>query len=824
MPRLVVLLLSLVTAALGGTVALAVDPRPASFVIVKVRVDPNRLSLTGSGCRFSLLVSGQTSRGEVVDLTRAAAYVSRDPALVEIGPDGVAQSVADGQTRIEVIAAGKSLVIPVEVSGSHQARSPHFENDILPILSRFGCNSSGCHGKAEGQNGFKLSIFGFDPRADRVALLEEGRGRRIFPAAPDESLMLKKATGSVPHGGGVRIQRASPEYRMLREWIAAGAPEGDPAAPRVASIRVTPRERRLQPRDSQQLRVVARYTDGREVDVTAHAKFQSNREELAGVDNFGLVTAGEHPGEAAVMAAYMNEVDVFRALIPVAGPESNRSSAHASSPPQNFVDRLVDAKLQRLNVLSSWLCTDEEFVRRVYLDVIGTLPTPDEVRTYLADRRADRGERLVEKLLGRPEYAEYWALKWSDLLRVDRRVLGSKQAYHYYSWIRDSFTNNKPYDRFARELLTAEGLLSQEPAGALFKVDPDPGKIASSVSQVFLGVRIACAQCHHHPYDRWTQTDYYGMQACFSQVVFKSTAHGDLLASLSAAATRNPRTGEEVFAHPLGTPNLSKSPAGDRRKLLAAWLTGPVNPWFARCFVNRMWEHFLGRGIVEPVDDFRITNPPSNPELLDALAADFVQHSFDIQHLIRTITASRTYRLSSEPNATNERDDENYSRALFRRLDAEVLLDAICQTTGTREKFYGIPAGSRAIELWDNESPHYFLKLFGRPVRVTACQCERSTEPSVSQVLHVLNSPSIHAKLVSAAGRIARLTSRFAKDAVLVDEIYLTFYARYPSADERQAALEYFKSAGAGSGEGRRKAAEDLAWSLMNTVEFLFNH
>jgi hypothetical protein len=817
-------IVTLASAAFAGSAALAVDPRPVCPPIVKLRVDPQRLVLDGPGCRFSLLVSGETSRGEIVDLTRAATYVSRDSGLVEFGPDGVAQSVADGQSQIEVTAAGKTLTVPVQIFGSHLTRSLHFENDILPILSRFGCNSSGCHGKAEGQNGFKLSIFGFDPRADRLALLEEGRGRRIFPPAPDESLMLKKATGSVPHGGGVRIQRASPEYRLLREWIAAGAPEGDAAAPRVASIRVMPRERQLRPHDSQQLRVVARYTDGREVDVTSHARFQSNREELAGVDNFGLVTAGDHPGEAAVMAAYMNEVDVFRAIIPRTASDSDAPAPPDLPKSQNFIDRLVAARLDRLNVVSSALCTDDEFLRRAYLDVIGTLPTPDEARSYLSDGRADRGQRLIEKLLGRPEYAEYWALKWSDLLRVDRRVLGFKEAYDYYSWIRDSFAENKPYDRFAREIITAEGLLTQAPEGALFKVDRDPGQIASSVSQIFLGVRIACAQCHHHPYDRWTQTDYYGMQASFAQVAFKPTARGELLASLSAASTHNPRTGDEVFAHPLGTPNPKASPAGDRRRLLAAWLTAPDNAWFARCFVNRLWEHFLGCGIVEPVDDFRLTNPPSNPELLDALATDFVQHGYDIKHLIRLITASRTYRLSSEPNATNERDDENYSRALFRRLDAEVLLDAICQTTGTREKFRGIPAGSRAIELWDNESPHYFLKLFGRPVRVTACQCERSSEPSVSQVLHVLNSPSIHAKLASAAGRIARLTDRFPRDPMLVDEIYLTFYSRYPSSNEREAALGYFKDAESKTGEGRRKAAEDLAWSLMNTVEFLFNH
>ena len=590
----------------------------------------------------------------------------------------------------------------------------------------------------------------------------------IFPAAPDESLILKKASARIPHGGGLRIPQASPDYRMLRDWIGAGAPVGDSAAPRVFSIRVAPRERQMRANEAQQLRVIARYTDGHEIDVTRHAKFQSNHDELAQVDSFGLVRAGDHPGEAAVMAAYMGAVDVFRALMPLDLPLDGSRSKHpkqfADPPRLNFIDRLVDQKLQRLNIVPSPLCTDEEFLRRVYLDVIGTLPTPAEVRSFLADARSDRRQHVVDSLLQRPEYAEYWALQWSDLLRVDRRALGYKQTYEYYAWIRDSFAQNKPYDRFVRELIDAEGLLSESPAGFLYKAEPDPGKLGSTVAQIFLGVRIACAQCHHHPYDRWSQTDYCGIQAFFTQVALKPTPHGDLLAPLSNRPTRHPRTGEEVFAHVLGAPNPTRSPAGDRRTLLADWMTAADNPYLARCLVNRVWAHFLGRGIVEPVDDFRVTNPPSNPELLDALADSFVKHGFDLHALIRTITGSRTYQLSSEPNETNQLDEQNYSRALLRRLDAEVLLDAVCQATGVGEKFRGIPRGGRAIELWDNESPHYFLKLFGRPVRVTACQCERSIDPSVAQVLHVLNSPAIQAKLSDAGGQIARLCNRFRDD------------------------------------------------------------
>jgi hypothetical protein len=805
------------TPSAGTSAAAATAQGQAAQPIVRIEVEPATLELTGPDARAVLLVTGYSADGRAVDLTRDAQFQPTKPALIDLA-GGFARGLADGDAALDVSAASHARRIPVRVSGSHAARSIHFENDVLPILSRFGCNSSGCHGKAEGQNGFKLSIFGFDPQADRFALLEEGRGRRVFPAMPDESLVLKKASGGVPHGGGARIQRAGPEYRMLREWIAVGGPAGDPAAPKVAAIRVSPRDRRLPMGARQQLRVIARYSDGRETDVTRHARFQSNHDELVRVDDFGLVTAGENPGEAAVMAAYMGAVDVFRAIVP---RESRGGEARPSQPPPryNFIDALVDAKLEALNIRPSKLCSDEAFLRRACLDVIGTLPTADEVRSFLAEARGDRRARLIDRLLSRREYADYWALKWADLLRVDKQTLGARQAYAYYAWIRDSFAANKPYDRFVREAIAAEGLLPQSAAGYLYKIDASPGKIGSTVSQVFLGVRIECAQCHHHPYDRWSQTDYYGMQAYFAQVAFKPTPQGEFLTALAATPTVNPRTGQAVFAHVLGASNPARPPEGDRRRQLAAWLTAPENPWFARCFVNRMWSHYLGRGIVEPVDDFRRTNPPSNPELLDALAKRFVASRFDVKALVRTITASRTYQLSSEPNESNERDEQNASRALLRPLDAEVLLDAICQATGVGEKFRGVPAGPRAIELWDNQVPNYFLKLFGRPVRVSSCTCERNAEPSVSQVLHVLNSPEIHAKLSSAGGRVAELCERLDDDRALVDELYLTFFARYPSDEERRISVESFKEA-----SSRRRGAEDLAWSLLNTVEFLFNH
>jgi hypothetical protein len=709
------------------------------------------------------------------------------------------------------------LALPAPAAEQPTPRSYHFENDITPLLNRYGCNSAGCHGNAEGQNGFKLSVFGFNPAFDYDALVKEGRGRRVFAAAPEASLVLGKASGTMPHGGGVRIPAGTPDYQTLRGWIAAGVPWGDPDAPRVMAIRVEPSERRLDKNGQQQLRVIAKNSAGRERDVTQHARFQSNNEALASVNAFGLVSAGDVPGEAAVMASYLGHVDVFRAVM----PRQDAIAAYPAIPEYNFIDKHVHAKLKKLNIVPSDTCDDAEFLRRVYLDVIGTLPTPAEARRFLIDRAADRRARLVDELLERPEYADYWALKWSDLLRVDRQALGHKRAFAYYRWVRDSLARNKPYDRFASELLTAEGPLDQVGPANFYKVVSKPGEAASLLSQVFLGVRIACAECHHHPFDRWSQTDYYGMQAFFTPVAVKTTpAKIDFVLASGNPETRHPRTGAIVTAHALARPMPDKSPSGERRTVLADWLTSPENPWFARNLANRVWGHFLGRGLVEPVDDVRATNPPTNPELLDALAKQLVDNHFDVKQLIRAITASRTYQLSAKPNATNANDEQNYSRAVLRRVDAEVLLDMVSQTTGVAERFQGLPAGYRAIQLWDSQVSHYFLKVFGRPARATACECERNQAPSVAQVLHLLNAPEIHDKLTHEAGTMARLCRTLQDDAALADELYLTFYSRLPDARERGVARDYLGRDPA----HRRQAAEDLAWSLLNSVEFVFNH
>jgi hypothetical protein len=708
-------------------------------------------------------------------------------------------------------AAGAARPLHTAVPGEF-----NFEADIEPLLSRFGCNSSGCHGKAEGQNGFKLSVFGFDARADHTALVREGRGRRISPAAPDTSLLLLKASGLVPHGGGARIASGTEEFDLLRGWIAAGAPFGRGNAPTVVRIELAPRESILAPGARQPLRVTATYSDGRKADVTRLSLFHSNSEGLARVDEHGAVEVGHIPGQVAIMARFMGEVDVFTALIPRA-----EKPAQFTAPPQfNFIDGLVDAKLRKLNILPSALADDAEFLRRAHLDIIGTLPTPAEARRFLADKRADKREQLVDALLGRPEFADYWALKWADLLRVDRLKLGHRDAFAYYKWLRDAFAANTPLDRLARELLTAEGPLDDAPAGHFYRVATKPGEMAGEISQTFLGVRIACAECHHHPYDRWSQRDYQGMTAFFTQVGVRKGPLGDALVAEGNPQSRHPRTGEAVHPHPLGAEMPGRAPDGDRRRVLADWFTSAENPWFARNVANRLVAHFFGRGLVEPVDDVRATNPPTNPELLDALARDVHALNFDLKRIIRTLTASRTYQLSSRPNATNERDEQNYSRALFKRLPAEVLFDAVSQTTGVPEKFEGVAPGFRAIQLWDSQVQHYFLKLFGRPVRASACECERTSEASIAQVLHLLNSPEIHAKLAHESGTVVRLVKQVPDDAALVEELYLAWFSRVPTESERATALRHF----AANRSNRRAAAEDLAWSLQNSLEFIFNH
>ena len=782
--------------------------------VVDIVVD-ERIELDGPRDRVQLVVTGKTADGKLVDVTHLAKYRSGNPSVAKIGDRHTVAIQSDGSTTLDVSYGTLRKKIGVQVTNAKKSRQLNFENDIIPLLSRYTCNTSGCHGKAEGQNGFKLSVFGFQSTADYDALVKEGRGRRVNVGSPDASLLLTKPSGGVPHGGGIRFDSKSDAYQTIREWIGTGMPVGKPSDPHITAIAVYPSQRQLKMKSRQQLRIVGTFSDGRQRDVTRYAQFQTNNETVGTVNEHGVVRISDAPGEVAIMATYRSQVAVFRAIVA-------REPAIASYPKlatNNFIDDKVNEKLRTLNILPSGPASDAQYLRRVYIDIIGTLPTRVESRVFLESKKPNKRTLLVDSLLKRPEFADYWALKWSDLLRVNRRKLGHKGAYRYYRWIRKQFAKNTPLDQFAARIITAKGTLKESPAGHFYQVVPDAKSMASTLSQVFLGVRIECAQCHHHPYDRWSQNDYWGMEAHFTQVAFKKTPRGSRLASTSNRKTIHPRYKHEVFAYTLGGEMPKKHPEGDRRKLLAQWVTSRANPWFAKNMANRIWAHFMGRGVVEPIDDFRLTNPPANPALLEGLADHLADSKYDLHQMIRTITASKAYQRASKPNPTNQHDEQNYSRFLFKRMDAEVLMDAISQTTGIGEKFHGVPFGSRAIQLWDSEVPHYFLKVFGRPVRVSACVCERATEPTVGQVLHVLNSPQIHNKISHTGGSVAKLVRQHSDDKNVVEELYLTFFNRFPTAKERQATAKYIKTNG-----DRQQAAEDIAWSMINSLEFLFNH
>ena len=785
-----------------------------SAEIIRIEASPPQVALRGKDSSIQLLITGFDATGHAQDLTHQARY-RHSATGADISSTGIVRGILDGASIITARYAGRSIKIPVSITDAQIRQPLSFTNDIIPILSRYRCNTSGCHGKAEGQNGFKLSVFGFDPLADYRAITMEARGRRIFPAAAEMSLLMQKMSGDLPHGGGILIPSSRAEYRKITEWIAAGVPWENKDDVTVVSISLTPDQRILRMGETQQLRVMAKMSNAENVDVTELAQFQSNATSQASVNADGQVTVGQKPGVVAVMATYMGSVDVFRIFIPEGDPIQEYPVVTSS----NEIDESIYRQLQKMNIIASGTCTDEQFLRRVFIDLTGTVPTADQTALFLSDQDPDKRDKLVDERLESPEFNSYWALKWSDLLRVDRQTLGHENAYQYYSWIKESFRQHKPMDKFARELITTSGPLVDAPAGFFYKAVKSPNRMASTMSQVLLGIRIECAECHHHPFDRWGQTDFYGMRAFFAQVRYKKSSRGEMLIAQGNPVTKHPRTGETIQAFALGTQMPTANPVNDRRDELANWLTTPENPWFASNIANRTWAHLMGRGIIEPVDDVRLTNPPTNPELLEGLTKAFVGAEFDFRKLLKLIIQTDAYQRSSAVNETNERDEQNYSRFLFKQLEAEVMLDAICQTTGVAEKFQGVPVGSRAIDLWDSSVPHYFLETFGRPVRATACECERISEPTVSQVLHILNSPGIENKLSHEAGTIRQIASDYEDNEIAIQRLYLTFFNRYGDKQEIATAVQYVTH-----GSNRRQSLEDIAWSMLNSLEFLFNH
>jgi len=765
------------------------------------------------------------------DATHVARWSVEPAGFATIEPGGRLRPLADGSGKVTArLADGSEASIPFEVVAYHESQPVHFENRVVPIFTKYGCNGGGCHGKAAGQNGFRLSLLGFEPEEDYEHLVKEARGRRLFPAAPERSLLLTKAVAQVPHGGGKRMEPGSDDYQLLVRWIRQGMPVGKADAPTVARLEVFPPIRTLRADASQQLAVTAIYTDGSSEDVTRGCLFEVNDRDLARSDEKGLVKAFNLPGEFAVMVRYQGKVGTFRGTIPLGAPV-------ASTPPvRNLVDELVFKRLREVGIPPSGMTDDATFLRRVSIDIAGRLPTPAEVSAFLADRSEARRDAAIDRLLDSTDYADWFANKWAALLRNKRsEARQARGTLAFHGWIRDALARNVPYDRFVRDILTASGDMGENPPVAWFRQVTTMQSQLEDTAQLFLGQRLQCAQCHHHPYERWSQQDYWSFGAFFAQVGRRSGSQpGEdaIVHKRGVAQATNKKNGKSVRPAALGSGMGEMSPDDDPREALAEWMTSPRNPWFARSLVNRYWKHFMGRGLVEPEDDMRDTNPPTHPELLDALTAEFVRSGHDLKALVRVLTRSSTYQLSAEPNAHNARDRHHFSRFYPRRLAAEVLLDGVHAVVGAELKFDGLPAGTRAVCLPDNSfnAGSYFLTVFGRPDASSSCECERSNDASLSQALHLLNSKDLQSKLGADAGTAARLASDPRPEEQRIRDLYLLALGRPPKPEEIELGREHVSRKVAkaaddpGKAKARREAFEDLVWAVVNTKEFLFNH
>jgi len=797
------------------------DPGTLQSITLETGWPEGRVAtLRGRDARQQLLVTGSYSSGQVRDLTRGVSYEASPAGIVNISSTGVVTPLAEGRVTVTAVSPeGLRASTELVVDNIVVDMPVNFPNQVVPIFTKLGCNSGGCHGKASGQNGFKLSLLGFEPGEDYEHLVKEARGRRLFPAAPDRSILLLKPINAMPHGGGQRMDVDSYEYRLLRRWIEQGMPYGKADDPRVVRIQVYPPQRSLDRGSEQQFIVLAHYTDGSIEDVTHVATYDPNDSEMAECSSTGLVKTLDLTGDVAVMARYQGQVDVFRATIPLGMAVENLP------PVRNFIDELVFKKLQTLGIPPSPLCDDSTFIRRVTIDLAGRLPTAEETEQFLADADPAKRDRLIDRLLDSADYADYFANKWSAILRNKRRNANyMRGTYAFHSWIRDSLYHNKPYDQFVREILAASGEVGQHPPVVWYREVQTIEQQVEDTAQLFLGLRIQCARCHHHPFEKWSQRDYYGFAAFFSRVGRKPGFEPDeqrIFHTRGLATAVNPKTGEQLKPMGLGGEPLDVPPERDPRQALVDWMAAADNPFFAASLVNRYWKHLFGRGLVDPEDDMRVTNPASNPELLQALARHFVEQKFDMKALLRTICQSSTYQLSAEPNAYNLRDKQNFSRYYPKRLTAEVLLDALDSVTGSPSGFSGLPAGTRAVQIPDTGGiGSYFLTVFGRPEGSSACECERSQEANLAQSLHLLNSQEVQSKLANGAGTAARLAGDAQRShEEKVRALYITAFSRPPAQDELAVALAHIEKL-----ENKQQAYEDILWALVNTKEFLFNH
>jgi hypothetical protein len=793
---------------------------------VSLLVQPAVITLSGPRDTQQLLVTGRYLDGSLRDLTPFCDFAIEGSEAVAIQAGGLVLPRSNGRAVVRITVGDRSARVPVTLKDFDRPVPVSFRHDLIAALNVGGCNQGACHGTPSGKNGFKLSLRGYDPAADYLQLTRDVLGRRTDRLDPESSLILQKALGRVPHEGGLRFQAHSVPARMMRAWLTEGLRDDDASLPALKHVEVLPGSRVLtEPARWQQLAVRAHFADGSSRDVTRLTVFSSSDPVVAAVEATGLVEFGRS-GEVAILCRYLDEM----ASVRLTYLEPKKGFAWSAPPENNYVDKHVFAKLKMLSILPSEMCTDQEFLRRATMDCCGVLPTPEQTRAFLASKDPDRRARLIDNLLERAEYADFWTLKWCDVLRSSRTTIQAKGAHVFQHWLHEHIAGNTPFNQVVRELLTASGSTFANPPSNYYRVGKDPSSLAETTAQLFLGIRMQCAKCHNHPFERWSQDDYYGTAAFFVRVKMRKdpTEPGDAKKRTSGAryvyAAREgemiqPRTGKQMPPRFLGGGVPAIPPGKDRREVLADWLTRPDNPFFARSLVNRLWFHLVGRSIVDPVDDFRESNPSANDELLDALAKDFVAHHFDVKHLIRTIMNSRTYQLSALTNDFNAGDEKYFSHAITKLYTAEQLFDALCYVTDVPEKFAGMPLGTRSVQLPDGEVNQPFLKTFGQPARELPCECEREGDSNLGQALQLINGPSVNDRLRNPDNRIGKLLARKLPEEEILRELYLVTLSRPPGPTEAQKALEHVHRA-----VDKRKAWEDVQWALLNAKEFLFRH
>ncbi len=791
--------------------------QPAPVPAPKIAVYPPDINLETSRDSQSFIVQLTQPDGITRDVTEQAQVSFSNPALVK-AEKGIVSPLTDGTTEMIVALAGQTVKVPVKVTGAKEDRPISFKLDVMPVFLRSGCNQGGCHGAARGKDGFRLSLFGFDPDGDHFRLTRELNGRRINLALPNESMLLEKTTGKVPHSGGQKLKDGDIYTESILRWLKADAPLDAATVATPTGIEVFPPSAVLNGKgDTQRIIVRAKYSDGTDRDITNLTLFMTNNESSAKInsDGDGTVTAGER-GESFIMARFYT----YTIGVPfITLPKDLKYTAGAKTQ-YNYIDEAVNAKLTKLRIEPSGICDDNTFLRRVYLDITGQLPTPEEYARFLVSNLPNKRDLLVDELLDRKEFSELWVLKWAELLQIrSSNEVSRKAMLQYYNWLQEKIAKNVPTNEWVRELLGANGGTFKNPATNYYQIERDIIKVTENVAQVFMGMRVQCAQCHNHPFDRWTMDDYYGFAAFFTQIGRKA---GDdprevIVFNSGGGEINHPVRGRPMKPKFLG--GAEPDVAGkDRRVVLADWLASPDNPYFAKNLANIVWSHFFGQGIIDEVDDVRISNPASNQDLVDAMAKKFTDYKYDFKKLVRDICTSATYQRSTQTNPSNEGDTRNFARGPIRRIRAETMLDIVSQVTETKNKFPGLPLGARAVQIADGNVSNYFLTTFGRPMRETVCSCEVRLEPTLSQSLHLMNGNTVAPK-ISQGNYIGKMLQEKKTPAQIIEDLFIRSLSRTPTANEMKKLL-----ASVEANPNKQLALEDIFWAILNTREFMFNH